>query len=104
MIVRLKDEHLPVFPFFLPSEFQISDFDPMFARFFIDRPIFASVISVVIVILGLLAYIQLPMTLFPNVSPPTVYVRAQYPGASPETAVDSGTDPQNTDGSGRCYV
>lgn len=61
----------------------------MFARFFIDRPIFASVISVVIVILGLLAYIQLPMTLFPNVSPPTVYVRAQYPGASPETVADT---------------
>ncbi|MDO4628147.1 MAG: efflux RND transporter permease subunit [Planctomycetia bacterium] len=57
----------------------------MFARFFIDRPIFASVISVVIVILGTLAYFQLPMTLYPDVAPPTIFVRAEYPGADAET-------------------
>ncbi|MDO4858777.1 MAG: efflux RND transporter permease subunit [Thermoguttaceae bacterium] len=61
----------------------------MFARFFIDRPIFACVISVVIVILGILSYISLPMTLFPTIAPPTIYVRASYPGASPETVAET---------------
>ena len=61
----------------------------MFARFFIDRPIFACVISVVIVILGVLSYISLPMALFPTISPPTIYVRASYPGASPETVAET---------------
>jgi len=61
----------------------------MFARFFIDRPIFACVISVVIVILGVLSYISLPMALFPTIAPPTIYVRASYPGASPETVAET---------------
>ncbi|MBR5709255.1 MAG: efflux RND transporter permease subunit [Thermoguttaceae bacterium] len=61
----------------------------MFARFFIDRPIFACVISVVIVILGALAYTQLPLALYPNVSPPSVFVRASYPGADPQTIANT---------------
>jgi multidrug efflux pump len=55
-----------------------------FSRFFIDRPVFATVISVVIVIVGLIAYFTLPVTQYPAVVPPTVVVRASYPGATPD--------------------
>ena len=56
-----------------------------FAKFFIDRPIFAAVISILIVIAGLLALRQLPLAEYPQVTPTTVAVRASYPGANPET-------------------
>jgi hydrophobe/amphiphile efflux-1 (HAE1) family protein len=56
-----------------------------FSHFFIDRPIFAVVVSVLIVLTGSLAYFELPVAQFPDVAPPTVVVRASYPGASPET-------------------
>jgi hydrophobe/amphiphile efflux-1 (HAE1) family protein len=56
-----------------------------FSRFFIDRPIFAAVISILIVLIGGIAYFELPVAQFPDVAPPTVVVRASYPGASPET-------------------
>src|SRR5712692_6709845 len=55
-----------------------------FSRFFIDRPVFATVISVVIVIVGLIAYFTLPVSQYPAVVPPTVVVRASYPGATPD--------------------
>src|SRR5262245_40084855 len=55
-----------------------------FAHFFIDRPIFAGVISIVIVILGSIAYFTLPAAQYPDVVPPTIVVRASYPGASPD--------------------
>ncbi|MCX7162955.1 MAG: multidrug efflux RND transporter permease subunit [Betaproteobacteria bacterium] len=54
-------------------------------RFFIDRPIFASVISLVIVIAGLVALTVLPVAEYPEVAPPMVQIRASYPGATPET-------------------
>jgi multidrug efflux pump len=54
-----------------------------FARFFIDRPIFAGVISIVIVLAGALAIVALPIAEYPEVVPPTVQVTATYPGASP---------------------
>ncbi len=54
-----------------------------FARFFIDRPIFAGVISIVIVLAGALAIVALPISEYPEVVPPTVQVLATYPGASP---------------------
>ncbi len=54
------------------------------AHFFIDRPIFAAVLSIVIVILGGVAYWSLPAAQYPEVVPPTIVVRATYPGASPE--------------------
>lgn len=54
----------------------------MLARFFIDRPIFAWVISIVIVIAGLWAAYQLPIAQYPEITPPTVQVSCQYPGAS----------------------
>ena len=54
----------------------------MFARFFIDRPVFAWVISIVIVLGGLAAGITLPIAQYPEITPPTVQVTCQYPGAS----------------------
>ncbi len=56
-----------------------------FSHLFIDRPILASVLSIVIVILGMLAYFSLPVTQYPEIVPPTVVVTASYPGASAET-------------------
>ncbi len=56
----------------------------MFSRFFIDRPIFAFVISIFIVIAGLAAMRSLPVAQYPEISPPTVQVVAIYPGASAE--------------------
>lgn len=54
----------------------------MFSHFFIERPRFAFVISIVIVIAGLISIPQLPVSLYPQISPPTVQVTASYPGAS----------------------
>ena len=55
-----------------------------FSHFFIDRPRFASVISILITIIGAIAYFGLPVTQYPDVVPPTIIVTAQYPGATPE--------------------
>ncbi|RAI01730.1 hydrophobe/amphiphile efflux-1 family RND transporter [Acuticoccus sediminis] len=55
------------------------------SHFFIDRPIFATVVSVLIVILGGLAYTQLPVAQYPEIAPPTIVVRASYPGADADT-------------------
>lgn len=55
------------------------------SRFFITRPIFASVISIVIVIAGLVAALGLPVAQYPNITPPSVVISASYPGASAET-------------------
>ncbi len=55
------------------------------AKFFINRPIFASVISIIIVIAGLVASQVLPVAQYPQIAPPTVLITATYPGASAET-------------------
>lgn len=55
-----------------------------FPRFFIDRPIFAIVLSVLMVIAGIVAFFQLPLSEYPSVTPPTVQVTASYPGANPK--------------------
>ena len=60
-----------------------------FSRFFIDRPIFAGVIAVVITVVGALAFFGLPVSQYPDIVPPTVTVTAQYPGASAETVADT---------------
>lgn len=60
-----------------------------FSKFFIDRPIFASVISVLIVLVGLVAYPTLPVAQYPEIAPPTVIVTANYPGASAEVLADT---------------
>ena len=59
------------------------------SRFFIDRPIFAAVIAVIITIVGAVAYIGLPVSQYPDIVPPTVTVTATYPGASAETVADT---------------
>ena len=60
-----------------------------FAHFFITRPIFATVISVVIVLLGGIAYFTLPVAQYPEIAPPTIVVSAQYPGASAQVVADT---------------
>ncbi len=62
-------------------------------HFFIDHPIFATVLSIVIVILGTVAYFSLPAAQYPDVIPPTIVVRAAYPGASPEVIAETVATP-----------
>ncbi|HTQ39482.1 MAG TPA: efflux RND transporter permease subunit, partial [Pirellulales bacterium] len=61
----------------------------MFAKFFIERPIFAWVISIVILLLGGVAVISLPVAQYPNITPPSVQVTASYPGANAQVVADS---------------
>lgn len=61
----------------------------MLARFFVDRPIFAWVISIVILLVGAVAYIVLPIAQYPDITPPTVQVTANYPGANAKVVADS---------------
>ncbi len=63
------------------------------SRFFIHRPIFASVISIVIVIAGIVSFGALPISKFPEVSPPTVQVNATYPGADARTIAETVATP-----------
>ena len=63
------------------------------SHFFIERPIFAAVISIAIVLLGLIAYPTLPIAQYPEIVPPTVIVSASYPGASAETLSDTVATP-----------
>lgn len=58
-------------------------------RYFIDRPIFAAVIAIVTVLVGVIALFQLPISQFPNITPPTVSVSATYPGANAETVANT---------------
>jgi len=60
-----------------------------FPRFFIDRPIFAIVLSVLMVIAGIVAFFQLPLSEYPAVTPPTVQVTASYPGANPKVIAET---------------
>ena len=64
-----------------------------FPRFFIDRPIFAIVLSVLLLIAGLLALLRLPLSEYPAVAPPTVTVVAAYPGASPDVIAETVASP-----------
>src|ERR1700726_3054259 len=64
-----------------------------FSHFFIERPIFAMVISIVIVIAGVLAYISLPTAQYPEIAPPTVQVTASYPGADPKVVAETVATP-----------
>ena len=52
------------------------------SHFFIDRPIFASVVSIIIVLLGLVSFVRLPVAQYPEIAPPTINVSGQYPGAN----------------------
>ena len=59
------------------------------SRFFIDRPIFAAVVSLVITIIGAIAYFGLGVNQLPDITPPTITVAASYPGASAQTLADT---------------
>ncbi|MBK9308616.1 MAG: efflux RND transporter permease subunit, partial [Nitrospira sp.] len=61
----------------------------MISHVFIDRPIRASVISIVVVVMGLLAMQFLPIAQFPEITPPVVQIDADYPGASAEVAAEA---------------
>ncbi|MFM9114642.1 MAG: efflux RND transporter permease subunit [Planctomycetota bacterium] len=61
----------------------------MFARFFIDRPIFAAVLSIIITLSGGIALVTLPVTQYPEITPPTVEVSAIYPGANATVIADT---------------
>src|SRR5207253_1399156 len=61
----------------------------MLARFFIDRPVLAWVISIVIVLMGLIASGLLPVAQYPQITPPTVRVTANYPGANARVVADT---------------
>ncbi len=60
-----------------------------FSRFFIDRPIFAAVLSIVVVIAGAIAIFALPVSEYPEVVPPSIVVRAMYPGANPRALAET---------------
>jgi hydrophobe/amphiphile efflux-1 (HAE1) family protein len=63
----------------------------MLSKFFIDRPVFAWVIAIVIMLGGCLAIYNLPISQYPPIAPPSIYIRASYPGASAETTENSVT-------------
>ena len=61
----------------------------MISRFFIDRPIFANVIAILTVIFGVVAMAKLPVERYPAITPPTVVVSTNYPGANAKTIADT---------------
>ena len=61
----------------------------MFSKFFIDRPIFSAVISLLITLAGIVSIKSLPIEQYPDLTPPTIAVSASYPGASPEVIADT---------------
>ncbi|HSK51346.1 MAG TPA: efflux RND transporter permease subunit, partial [Clostridia bacterium] len=63
------------------------------AHFFVDRPIFATVLSILIVLIGAAAYVTLPVAQYPEIAPPTIEVRASYPGASAEVVSETVATP-----------
>jgi multidrug efflux pump len=65
----------------------------VFSKFFIDRPIFASVLSIVITLAGGIALFTLPIAMYPQISPPTVVVQANFPGASAKDVAASVATP-----------
>ena len=69
-----------------------------FSHFFIDRPRFAVVISIVVMLVGALSYLGLPVSQFPDVAPPTIVVSAVYPGADASTVADTVATPLEQEG------
>ena len=63
------------------------------SHFFIERPVFAAVLSAFITIAGAIALFQLPISEYPEVVPPSVVVRAQYPGANPQVIAETVASP-----------
>ncbi len=65
----------------------------MIARFFINRPIFAAVISILITLVGIVSLLKLPIEQYPNMTPPQIQVSVSYPGASAQTIADTVASP-----------
>ena len=61
----------------------------MLSRFFLDRPVFAWVIAIIIMLAGGLAIYRLPISQYPPIAPPSIYIQSFYPGASAETVENS---------------
>ncbi|MDZ4784023.1 MAG: efflux RND transporter permease subunit, partial [Planctomycetia bacterium] len=61
----------------------------MLSRFFIDRPVFANVIALVTMLIGAVALFGLPIEQYPQITPPTVTVRAVFPGANAQVVADT---------------
>ena len=61
----------------------------MMSKFFIERPVLANVLAIVLVLIGAVAVYNLPVSQYPNIVPPTVQVTTRYPGASPQTVIDT---------------
>ena len=59
------------------------------AKFFIDRPVFAWVIAIVLMMAGALSILQLPVAQYPNIAPPAIGIAVTYPGASAQTVLDA---------------
>jgi HAE1 family hydrophobic/amphiphilic exporter-1 len=64
-----------------------------FAHFFVDRPIFAAVLSILLTLIGGIAYFSLPVAQYPEIAPPTIQVSASYPGASAEVVSQTVSTP-----------
>src|SRR5687767_10523798 len=64
-----------------------------FAHFFVDRPIFATVLSIVLLLVGGIAYTTRPVAQYPDIAPPTIVVRANYPGADAQTVASTVATP-----------
>ena len=64
-----------------------------FSHFFIGRPIFATVLSIVVMILGAVSILGLPIAQYPDIAPPTIQVTAQYPGADAATVAGTVATP-----------
>ena len=61
----------------------------MFSQFFINRPIFASVLSIIVTLAGGVSLLTLPIAQYPEITPPTVEVSAVYPGANAQVLADT---------------
>lgn len=64
-----------------------------FSEFFIKRPIFAGVLSIALFVMGMLSLFKLPISEYPEVVPPTIVVKANYPGATPKTIAETVASP-----------
>src|SRR5947209_18108679 len=72
-----------------PSSFILPAGIVMFSHFFIERPIFASVLSIVITLAGTVAVFNLPVAQYPAITPPSIMVSCNYPGANAHDVADS---------------
>ena len=66
------------------------------SHFFIERPVFAAVVAILITLVGAIAFPTLPIAQYPDISPPTITINANYPGASSEVLADAVASPIET--------